>query len=54
MRTIKEVVIEVEIEVLVDTERGSQDLNTSTTSQKSFPGLLERKTGGTLPQITQL
>ena len=53
MRTIKEVVIEVEIEVLVDTEKGSQDLNSSTTSQ-SFPGLLERKTGGTLPQITQL
>jgi len=38
MRTIKEVVIEVEIEVLVDTEKG----------------LPERKTGGTQPQITQL
>jgi len=38
MRTIIGVVIEVEIEVLVDTEKG----------------LLERKTGGTQPQITQL
>ena len=36
MRTIKGVVIEVEIEVLVDTERGSQDLNSSTTSQNLF------------------
>lgn len=36
MRTIKGVVIEAEIEVLVDTEKGSQDLNTSTTSQNLF------------------
>ena len=36
MRTIKGVVIEVEIEVLVDTEKGSQDLNSSTTSHNLF------------------